>query len=300
VLDAHLNVCWLRPEQVVWDAAASFLVRTQGLERPTLDLGSGNGINSFVTAGGRFGAAFDWYVNVDVEAPSSNTDIHDAPATVCAPFITRRPQYRIDVAVDVKQQLLQQAGGLGFYGQTVQCDANASLPFQDRTFSTVFSNILYWLEEPRHALRECGRILRDGGRAILCLPDPLFLEFCESYRWRPLKSEWLRLLNAGRDACVRWVFTPDDVERIARDAGFEVVSCRSYLQRRTLAVWDVGLRMVARPLIRLVNSVTPARRAEVKQDWIRTIRPLLQALLNEELTHDGPGGFHFVVLQKRS
>ena len=57
LLDAHLSVCWLRPENVVWDTVASYLVRKQGLSRPTLDLGCGNGIYSFVTAGGRFGAS---------------------------------------------------------------------------------------------------------------------------------------------------------------------------------------------------------------------------------------------------
>ena len=59
------------------------------------------------------------------------------------------------------------------------------------------SNILYWLDEPVKVLREIRRVLSDDGRAILCVPDPTFYTLCESYRWRELDSDWLRLLNGG-------------------------------------------------------------------------------------------------------
>ena len=66
-LKAHLNVAWLRPESALWDAIASTIISKMKLPPPTLDLGCGNGIFSFITAGGDFSIEYDWYKNVDTE-----------------------------------------------------------------------------------------------------------------------------------------------------------------------------------------------------------------------------------------
>src|SRR5437773_4749364 len=117
-LDAHLNVGWLRPESALWDAIASLVVSQFPMASPSLDLGSGNGIFSFITAGGAFSPEYDWYRNVDPRGFWANRDIYD---TLLAPpreeWIARRPESGIDCALDAKRNLLRQAQGLKFYGQ---------------------------------------------------------------------------------------------------------------------------------------------------------------------------------------
>jgi hypothetical protein len=54
-----LNAFWLRPETAMWRevdirAMASFEFRS-----PSLDLGCGDGLFSFIRAGGHFGVGFD-------------------------------------------------------------------------------------------------------------------------------------------------------------------------------------------------------------------------------------------------
>jgi len=297
LIEAHLNMSWLRPENVAFDATASYFVRKQGVSRPALDLGSGNGIFSFLTAGGGFGIEFDWYVQVGVEN-SPGGDIYDTPPTNLNPHITRTPDYRIDVALDLKQNLLDQAALLGFYDRFVQHDANDPLPFPDGEFATIFSNVLYWLDEPVKVLRECHRVLMNNGRAILCLPDPAFYTYCESYRWRELGSEWLHLLNGGRDDCISWTATQAKFETMAAVAGFSVDFHRSYLQRRTLQLWDLGLRPVSRPLIKMVSNLTCEQRALFKREWMDAARPMVRALQEEEIRACDDGGFHLFVLSK--
>lgn len=299
LIEAHLNVSWLRPENVALDGTTSYLVRKQGLSRPALDLGCGNGIFSFLTAGGRFGVDFDWYVQVEVETPASG-DIYNATPNNLAPNIIRCPDYRIDVALDLKQNLLDQAALLDFYERFVQHDANDPLPFPDGEFATIFSNVLYWLDKPVKVLQECHRILADSGRAILCLPDPAFYTYCESYRWRELGSEWLHLLNGDRDESISWTVTQSEFEKMADDAGFVVNYHRNYLQRRTLQLWDLGLRPVSRPLIKMANMLTREQRAAFKREWMDAARPMIRALQDEEINASEDGGFHLFVLSKAS
>ncbi len=297
LLDAHLNVSWLRPDNVVWDATASYRIReARSFVRPVLDLGSGNGIFSFVTAGGRFGIDFDWFVQVDVAR--ADGDMYEARAKECPPTIAKVPEYRIDVALDQKRRLLEQAALLGLYDEFVEHDANYPLPFPDEQFATVFSNILYWLEDPEKVLGECARILGRGGRGLFCVPDPSFYMVCESYRWREFGSEWLRLLNGQRDVCIRWTATPAEFDQMAAAAGLRVIGHHPYLGRRTLLLWDTAMRPVLRPLIRMVNGLMPARRAAIKAEWITALRPPLRALLYEELEAVPDGGFHLFVVEK--
>src|SRR5213075_1889943 len=89
------------------------------------------------------------------------------------------PEFVIDCGADHKSNLLKQASRLEFYKRLVECDANRHLPFEDGEFRTVFSNILYWLDDPETALKEIARICSD--RAILCMPTTDFYAFCPSY-----------------------------------------------------------------------------------------------------------------------
>ena len=174
-LEAHLNVAWLRPESAFWDAIASAVISRYSINSPSLDLGCGNGIFSFITAGGRFSLDYDWYINTDTERFGKNNDIYDAYLSDSSKkAIIKRPLYNFDVGFDVKINLLRQVMALGFYADTVAGNAVSEFCFKDETFKTVFSNILYWINNPRRSLKKIFNILQSGGEAILCVPDKKF------------------------------------------------------------------------------------------------------------------------------
>src|SRR5438093_1391740 len=160
-IEPHLNVYWLRPESALWDAIASSVISRIEFISPSVDVGSGNGIFSFITAGGAFSLEYDWYRNVDPRGFWDNRDIYDSLMAVPArSAIIKEPMYRIDCALDAKRNLLRQAQALKFYRHAVRADTNNPLPFQDSSFETVFSNILYWLNSAEASLKEIRRVLR--------------------------------------------------------------------------------------------------------------------------------------------
>lgn len=299
LLDAHLNVAWLRPESALWDAIASDVIAQESFESPSLDLGCGNGIFSFITAGGRFSIHYDWYRNAIPEGFRENRDIydhfHEGPSDGC---VTRVPGYTLDCGLDAKPNLLRQAMALPFYQTGVAANANFSWPFSDETFRTVFSNILYWLDSSDHVFRETRRVLAPRGRAYFCLQDPRFKEICVSYQWKKHGSDLLRLLNRGRSESSLWTVTREEIDLLCRKHGFTIVSHRTYLSPMTLRIWDVGLRPLSSVLLRMISRLSEEDRATIKQEWMDTLRPFLREALLLDRNSEETGGYHFVVLEK--
>lgn len=298
-LREHLNVWWLRPESALWDAIASEVISQVPFESPSLDLGSGNGIFSFITAGGAFSPEYDWFRNLDPQGFWDNRDIYDTFITPPGKsWIIREPKYQIDCALDVKANLLHQAQVLGFYHNLVVANATLSLPFEDDSFQTVFSNILYWLDSMETTLKEVWRVLRPGGHALLCLQDHKFKEYCISYRWRELNSEVLRLLNRGRSESSCWTISYPELITLARKFHFRVVAHSYYLSPLTLKMWDIGLRPLSPVLIKMVHKLDETDRLSIKLEWIQILRPFLRELCDLERKSEEQGGYHFVCLEK--
>jgi len=294
-LNAHLNLQWLRPESAVCDAVASELIAKCQFDRPCLDLGCGNGLFSFVTAGGTFIEYYDWYRNAEPRQP----DMYDAVRMLPRPaWVARRPTYGMTVGFDVKESLLMQAAALNFYDEVRLGDANRPLPFADETFATVFSNILSWVTNAPGTLTEIFRALRRGGRAALCLPTERFAEYCISYRWREQESTLLKLLNGGRADTMQWCLPWAELGQLVRRVGFRVIDRLEYWSPLTARVWDISLRPLSPVLVSLVGRLGETERAAAKRDWIEIVRPLGVELLALERASTAPGAYQLLYLER--
>lgn len=302
-LEALLNLYWLRPETALFRALDFRALDGIDFVPPVLELGCGDGALSFLRAGGRFDPAFDVYKQTTaLDAFYENADIYDAyDADQKAPNILSKPTYRIHTGLDHKPNLLKKALGTGLYEETVEADANGSLPLPDASYQTVFSNILYWLTDHRSALAEIRRVLKPGGRAILHVPNETFRDY--SFYQRLYVStgdprwEWLKLIDRGRSESIKlcqsreaWV---DDFSQ----AGLGVTHHVQYLSKLALEIWDIGLRPVSPFLIEMANALGDGKRAEIKRKWVEGMIPLVWPLCGSGLRNSNPAGFHLFVLK---
>jgi len=298
-LKEHLNIWWLRPESALWDAIASATISQSKINAPSLDLGCGNGLFSFITSGGCFAPSYDWFRNVDVEGFWENKDIFDTDCGIeISEHIIKKPNFKFTYGLDHKNNLLVQAEKLNFYNHLITHDANNPLPFPDGSMKTVFSNILYWLKDPIMTLGEVSRILEDGGRALVCLPNSNFYDFCESYRWKEKKSELLRIINRGRSDNILWVANKDEFSLQAKNVGLTVVHHKYYLSKQTLEIWDTGLRPFSPYLIYMANRLPNKEREQVKIKWVEDINKLLLELYKSDKMLREERGFQFFELEK--
>lgn len=58
-LNQLLNVFWLRPETALWREIDIRAMQSFSFKSPSLDIGCGDGIFSFIRAGGKFSSEFD-------------------------------------------------------------------------------------------------------------------------------------------------------------------------------------------------------------------------------------------------
>ena len=74
---AFLNIHWLRPEAAFMKTYDYAQLRSLEMPAPSLDMTCGDGISSFIWAGGRFGADFDMYQSVAADGFFDNADVFD-------------------------------------------------------------------------------------------------------------------------------------------------------------------------------------------------------------------------------
>lgn len=228
---------------------------------PSLDIGCGDGIFSFIRAGGGFDLNYDAFRLIDnLDQFFQNVDVFDTYSKTDKPDILNKPSYQIDLGFDHKDNLLSKANQLGLYHATRQGDANESLPFHDNEFNSIFSNIIYWLNKPEQTIKEISRILAPGGTACLMLPNSVFPEYSFYnqlfVKTRDPKWQFLEKLDRGRFADnVRQARKEEDWMQIFDACQLEVVSHKRHLSSLCIQMWDIGLRPLFPVLLKMANAI---------------------------------------------
>jgi SAM-dependent methyltransferase len=281
LLRRYLNIYWLRPENAFWTVLRSLAWRQVAMASPSIDMSCGDGVFSFVHAGGAFGPSFDVFRAVGSleRVTDEHADMFDQSAAAgYQPEITARPTWGIDVGTDLKSTSLGKAATLDFYGQLVQHDNNQPLPFGDDEFQSVYCNSAKWVANIAQFLRETTRITRPGGTVVLHVK----LDAVAQYTLSPFRAQLgrrvLEILDRGRLATWPALASRSEWERRFRSAGLEVVVATPLATRTHAHVWDIGLRPIAPMLVRMANELTPETRLEIKRDWIGLFCELLEPL----------------------
>lgn len=277
MLKTLLNAYWLRPETALWRACDIKAMRGFNFSSPSLDIGCGDGVFSFIRAGGVPSEDFDVFSVGNLDAYSSNVDVYDVSSSIDI-AISRRPTYQIDVGIDHKPNLLNRACKLGLYRKLMAADANARLPFDDDSFTSVFSNVIYWLDEPSHVLREIRRVLKPRGNVCFLLPDNTF----QKVRFR------YPILDRGRSDNIK--HARSDWPQLIESAGMRVLSHGMHLGPAIVQFWDVGLRPIFPALKKMADSIPSSKLPAIKKEWVSMLMPLLSPLIES----DANGTFHCI------
>lgn len=307
ILEALLNVHWLRPETALWRAVDISVMKDFIFESPSLDMGCGDGIFSFIRAGGKFDYQFDMFQSVaTLDKFFEKVDVYDHfDANKVNPVINEYPKYKIDVALDHKQNLLNKASTLGLYNKFVCHDANKDLPFNDNSFKTIFSNVIYWLDSPVNTLTEIRRILMPDGQVVMMLPNETLLEYSFYYRLFQKTQDpnwaWLENIDRGRVSDnIKHAYNAEKWESIFKQAGLNVVEHKMHLSKTIIEIWDIGLRPLFPVLHKMSEKLNTEDRVEIKKEWIDLLYKFTEPLCRANWVTDNeyPPAFHYYVLKK--
>jgi SAM-dependent methyltransferase len=275
-----LYAYWLRPENALWMALRSEALARCALRRPSVDLGCGDGVFSFLHCGGVLDSAFDVFtcVKTSGHALTQRTDMFDHCDDTYRPAILSEPTQSFEVGVDLKPTLLFKASRLRFYDRLLQHDNNRALPVPDGQFATVYSNAAYWLENINGFLSELRRITRPDGRIILHVKLDCMRRYTLDAHRRLLGASFLNLIGRGRMDCWPSLADRSQWERRFDQAGLEICESLPVVTRTHAHLWDIGLRPIAPLLIRMANAITPRSRGAIKRDWVELFHELLSPL----------------------
>lgn len=280
-----LNAYWLRPENAMWMVLRSDALDAVPLEPPILDLSCGDGIFSFLHAGGRFASEFDVFTSVrSIRSDEADRiDLFDYLDDDYHPSITAAPAYRIGCGTDCKKSSLEKAARLGFYDRLLLQDHEQPLPLPTAGFATVYCNAAYWVENIESFLEEVRRVTQPQGTIVMQVKLDAIGQFTFE-RWRPvLGDRWLDLIDRGRSASWPTLADRRTWEQRFDEAGLEIVQETPFVTGTHAHLWDVGLRPIAPVLTRTMASIPPHFRREIKRDWVDLFCHLLEPFCKSEM-----------------
>ena len=297
-VDRYLNANWLRPETVAWDAHLAILMQPYLKKRYSnmLEIGVGNGINTFLMLKGALNENFDSFYNIKVKKLWKDKDIfNNASKNKTKKIIKKKPFKKFNLSIDHKINLINQSKLLGISKKYMVHNCNNIIVTKQK-FDFIFSNMLYWLNNTISVIKNVSNLLEKEGTFIFTIPNKKFFDYCKSYK---SNNEFWKKINMGRKKHIKFSAEKNNMlYKIKKMKKFSIIDVKSFLSKQTLKIWDVGLRPVAPQLIYMVNKIGDKKRLELKKKWCNKLKPLLIKLTEEEIKKSNNGGFDLYILKK--
>jgi len=300
-----LQAFWLRPETALWRTFDCLYMEKYGrIDGASADLGCGDGVMSYIMAGGILND-FEVFSEVTrLDDYNDGADIFDCAPDAAQATDTSSLRYRFDWGLDKKQSLIAKAGRLGgFYRDTRVADLNQALPDELQNLNAIFSNILYWLDDPMAVIRNWRIRLAAGGHLMVLVPGEHFKPKAWLYYQAPHSGSrhYLNYFDRGYGQLIQHCYPADDWKHLFEQADFGVVTHRAYLTDPVIEIWNIGTRPIAPLLIGMSGRLGASDRAAVKAEWVDYFtgffRPIIEGEFDRDVAED-EAAFHFFLLER--
>lgn len=262
----------------------------------------------FCGQGGVFEDSYDVFMDVDnLKNFYANRDVYDSFHSIEKVGIKKWTDYKIDIGLDHKSNLLEKARKKELYHELIVADANMGLPFEDECFESIFSNIIYWLNDPSKIFKEIHRVLRRGGACCVMLPNSTFLNASFYYTYyikngQPEKYNFLKLIDRGRTSDnIKHVKTYDEWKYMIEKANLEIIECVPHLSKSLIQIWDIGLRPIFPMLKKMTMHLDEKICMEIKKEWVDFFQKIGEPIVENEreLMQDDTFCFYSFILRKK-
>ncbi len=187
-----------------------------------------------------------------VERGSSVLDIGCGDGVLGAMLIAERSC--TVTGVDVSTYAIEQAGKRGVTGQRVDIDTE-SLPYADDSFDAVIAScVLEHIGRPEHVICEAWRVLRDGGKFYVSLPNPMTWKIRLAFLMGRFHSDFLHSLP-GEGIHYRFWPVRDGLESMLSDLDVRFSIDEKSVELKNPRKGSRAKRRLKRALIRLAPAV---------------------------------------------
>lgn len=298
-LKNFLNIYWIRPEIAIWRTLDVVQLSSVKFRKPVIDLGCGDGTFCFTKFGGKVDYSFDVYKTMkNTKGFFNGKDIHDQKF-VNKPKILKKSKIKIDVGLDWKNNLLNKAENLSIYEKTIQHNLDKTLPFENKKFETIFSNVFYWMKNIDNIISESKRILSDSGEIIILVPDKNFKDNLIYQEFLKNKYIWAKMLDRGIYQNIsKHCYSFEEWKKKFSKNGLKIKEHKQYLSKKFIKFWSIGMRPYSPYIIEMANKLPVKERTQIKKRLIKELSPLIISYINTELKSTDQKCFHLFKLEK--
>lgn len=307
-LNRLLGIYWLRPETALTRAEDCAFVRdycADILRGENIELGCGNGLLSFIMAGGVIDENYDAFLDVDHPELYSTTsiDMFDKISDRLIKYQDDGLLYSYELAMDWKEGLLSQAGRYKkLYKDLRLANLNNDVKLE-KTYDTIFCNMLYWLDNPEKALKNWADFLKPHGHVILFCTNNRFKDCAWMYYKAPHQGmhAYLNYFDRGYGGMYFKDYSDAEWNEAFSNAGYSVVEKVNARSDSMMEIWNIGTRPIASPIMLMAEKLKNEDRLEIKKYWVeffaKFFMPVIEDSLNKRNTEIG--SYYFYVLEKK-
>jgi len=298
----YLSLYFLKPFDAVNDTLTASLLYRLDWDGDFVEIGSGDGVYSYIMHGGTFPFWFDRYLIIDL----AQKDIYDTHRQNVVPHEKSLTFPRIKKAIDAKQSHVDKIKEIGFAREAIFA-CYEQLPLDSGSEDAVFYYTPHGLINHEQAITEAHRILKSGGRMLVLLYDSCFKKAFICYRlarYLPgIFGRYFKQLDNGRyDEITNLSKTPREWQIFFNSHGFRIKQCHAGLSNFAWCVYDIQTRPLLKPLIRIFNFIPGTLRTMTKAIWMVLWFPILVLFYflfsNEYLIIDGANCYLAYELEK--
>jgi SAM-dependent methyltransferase len=303
-LEEYLKAYWLRP--------VTALVRTlEALElgldkypaKGSIELACGDGVNSFIARGGKVPYEFDVFKSLSLPSAeaffNAKLDVYDDVDDELYRGIKFDKNVLWETGIDAKQALLDKAKVLNTHQNLICHDLNNPLEIADDTYSFVFSNSIYWVQERRQLIDEIYRVMKAGSIAKFVIVNDSFID---GMAWTKLKPfQFSSLLDMGRHTHYKSILGKEIWEDEFAASGFSVKKITPMFSDILVHMIELhDLREISPLTSAMAKSLTIDKMIYIKKHWIEYFVYLFSAMYRDgyfDLTN-GRANYHIFELEK--
>lgn len=276
LLKQYLNWFWLRPESAILLAlrGAAYYDTLKFFDKNSLDVSCGDGVFSFIACGGEMSQNYDMYQSLNLNGVrKGDFDTYDYFDNDYKVDITKKPDFVFEYGSDWKENLIKKSQKLNFYKNLLLHNNNKKLPFSDRQFNYIYSNATYWVEKFEFHINDLIRILNTKGYLVLEMKTTDIKKFSSfNYAKDIMGRDYCEIIDAGRLSTWRGLKTMEELKDVIDNQNQLKIIKKEPLYGDIMAyIWDIGLRPLFNPLVKLANNSSFEIRKEVKEEWCNII-----------------------------
>lgn len=306
LLKTYLNYFWLRPEnailQVLRGEAYQSTLDLFGDGKGTIDIACGDGTFSFITLGGEFTEKTDTFqaINLDKKFRSGNYDTFDHFDKSYAIDIKKYPEKNYEFGTDLKRNLLSKTEALKWYSNLIEHDNNNPMPFENGTMNYIYSNSTHWVYDFDKHIKDLVRITSSGGHIVIEIKTDAVKKFSSKESMPFMGERFHEIIDAGRLSTWKDLRSRDGILKAFENINdVEITTFKPIYGDVVSLMWDIGLRPIFSPLVKMANYLPDDERLKIKLEWCSIFEELLSDFVtNYEPDYDTAMEF-LVVLKKK-